>query len=162
MSTSLGRALVITVSDRAATGEYQDRSGPLLVAGLGDLGFEVAGPVIVADGAPVAAALRAGVSDGFSLIVTTGGTGVSPRDHTPEQTRPVLDRELPGIAEAIRAQGVTNGVPTAMLSRGVAGVTGQTAIVNLPGSTGACRDGLAVLAPVLVHLLAQLAGEDHS
>lgn len=162
MTGPADHALVLTVSDRAAAGQYADRSGPLLVAGLREWATDGQHPIIVdephlvPDGEPVGAALRAAVRDRVALVVTTGGTGLAPRDLTPEQTRSVLDRELPGVAEALRAFGVANGVPTAMLSRGVAGVAGRTVIVNLPGSTGGCRDGLAVLTPVLWHLLEQV------
>ncbi|MFV0458578.1 MAG: molybdenum cofactor biosynthesis protein B [Actinomycetales bacterium] len=152
------RALVITASDRSARGERPDRSGPLLVEALLALGLQVDGPRVVPDGEPVRVALQEGVWAGYHLLVTTGGTGVSRTDRTPEMTRSVLDREIPGIAEAIRARGVSAGVPTAMLSRGLAGLAGDTVVVNLPGSTGAVRDGVAVLAPVLGHLLDQIAG----
>ncbi len=155
------RALVITASNRAAAGVYEDRSGPVLVQGLEALGFIVDGPVVVPDGGPVDVALRRAVSDGYDVVLTTGGTGLSPGDLTPEVTRPVLDREVSGLAEAIRAHGVANGVPTASLSRGLAGVAGTTLVVNLPGSTGGCRDGLAVLGPVLVHAVSQVRGGDH-
>jgi molybdenum cofactor synthesis domain-containing protein len=140
---------------------YADTGGPILVRGLTDLGFEVVGPVVVPDGDPVEAALRQGLSDGMDLILTTGGTGLSPTDHTPEVTRRVVDREVPGLAEAIRAHGVSHGVPTAALSRGIAGLAGRTLVVNLPGSPGGCRDGLAVLAPVLTHAVDQIHGGDH-
>src|SRR5207237_2258842 len=112
-------------------------------------GCQADGPLVVPDGEPVAAVLRKAVQDGYDLVVTTGGTGLTPGDLTPEMTRPVLDREIPGIAEAIRAAGVAAGVPAAMLSRGLAGLAGGVLIVNLAGSTGGGRDGMAVLAPVL-------------
>ncbi len=157
----LGRALVVTASDRAARGEYADRAGPVLVAGLRELGFEVPPAVVVPDGAPVADQISGAVAAGVEVVLTTGGTGVGPRDLTPEVTEPLLERSLPGVAEAIRAYGASKGVATAVLSRGLAGVAGRTVIVNLPGSTGGCRDGLAVLSGVLAHLVAQVGGADH-
>lgn len=155
------RALVVTVSTRAASGVYDDRGGPLARDGLADLGFDVDGPEVVADGEPVEAALRSAVAAGYDVVVTTGGTGLTPRDLTPEMTRRVLDREVPGLAEAIRSYGAGKGVPTAALSRGYAGVAGTTLIVNLPGSPGGVRDGVAVLAPVLEHAVDQIQGGDH-
>lgn len=156
------RALAVTVSNRASAGVYEDTTGPLLVAGLAELGFEADGPQVVPDGAPVGAALRAAVASGYDVVLTTGGTGLTPTDRTPEETRAVLSYEVPGIAEAIRAYGIGQGVPAAALSRGVAGVTGSTLIVNLPGSRGGVRDGMAVLRPVLVHAVEQIHGGDHT
>ncbi|RFU43506.1 MogA/MoaB family molybdenum cofactor biosynthesis protein [Actinomadura logoneensis] len=154
------RALAVTVSNRASAGVYADKSGPVLVALLAEAGCEVDGPRVVPDGEPVEAALREAVSEGYDVVVTTGGTGLTPTDHTPEMTRRVLDREIPGIAEAIRAVS-RDTVPTSILSRGLAGTAGRTLIVNLPGSTGGVRDGMAVLAPVLAHAVDQIAGGDH-
>jgi molybdenum cofactor synthesis domain-containing protein len=155
------RARVVVASNRAAAGVYRDTSGPLLATGLRELGCEVDEPIVVVpDGEPVAAALRSAIADGVDVVVTSGGTGITPTDRTPEATRAVLDYEVPGLAEAIRARGAEK-VPTAVLSRGLAGVTGRTLIVNLPGSGGGVRDGLAVLGPVLVHAVEQLRGGDH-
>ncbi|HEY2505047.1 MAG TPA: MogA/MoaB family molybdenum cofactor biosynthesis protein [Streptosporangiaceae bacterium] len=155
------RALAVTASNRAAAGIYADKSGPVLVDLLRSAGCEVDGPQVVPDGEPVEAALRDAVAAGYDVVVTTGGTGLTPGDLTPEMTRRVLDREVPGIAEAIRAAGVAAGVPAAMLSRGLAGLAGRTLIVNLPGSTGGVRDGMAVLAGVLQHAIDQIHGGDH-
>lgn len=155
------RALAVTISNRASAGVYADKSGPVLVELLREAGCEPDGPVVIPDGAAVEAALRDAVAAGYDIIVTTGGTGLTPADETPEMTRLVIDREVPGIAEAIRAAGVNAGVPTAMLSRGLAGLAGTTLIVNLPGSTGGVRDGMSVLRPVIAHALDQAAGGDH-
>lgn len=161
MAGGVNRALVVVASNRAAAGVYADRGGPLLVDGLRSLGFAVDGPQVVPDGEPVAAALVAAVAAAYDVVLTTGGTGLTPGDLTPEMTRRVIDREVPGLAEAIRAYGLGHGVPSAALSRGLAGLAGNTLVVNLPGSTGGCRDGLAVLAPVLVHAVEQVRGGDH-
>jgi molybdenum cofactor synthesis domain-containing protein len=155
------RALALTVSNRAAAGVYEDRSGPVLAELLRETGCQVDGPVVVPDGSPVEQALREAVEAGYDVVVSTGGTGVTPADLTPEMTRLVLDREIPGIAEAIRAAGVAAGVPAAALSRGVAGLAGTTLIVNLPGSTGGVRDGMAVLSGLLAHAVDQVHGGDH-
>ncbi|MEU4476610.1 MogA/MoaB family molybdenum cofactor biosynthesis protein [Micromonospora sp. NPDC023966] len=154
------RARVIVASNRAAAGVYADTSGPLLVAGLRELGCEADEPVVVPDGEPVGAALRAARDEGVDVVLTSGGTGVTPTDRTPEVTRPLLDYEIPGIAEAIRAHSRA-AVPTAALSRGLAGVAGRMLVVNLPGSRGGAKDGLAVLGPILRHTVDQLRGGDH-
>jgi molybdenum cofactor synthesis domain-containing protein len=151
----------VVASTRAAAGTYEDRSGPVLLDGLRAMGFRADGPVVVPDGEAVGDALHQAVADGYDVVLTTGGTGLTPTDLTPEVTRPVLDREVPGLAEAIRAAGTAKGVPTAALSRGVAGVAGRTLVVNLPGSAGGCRDALEVLAPVLAHAVSQVRGGDH-
>ncbi|WP_422772535.1 MogA/MoaB family molybdenum cofactor biosynthesis protein [Plantactinospora sp. WMMC1484] len=154
------RARVVVASNRAATGVYPDTSGPLLVAGLADLGCEVDEPIVVRDGDPVGDELRRAAADGVDVVLTSGGTGINPTDRTPEVTRALLDYEVPGIAEAIRAQS-RDKVPTAALSRGLAGVVGRMLVVNLPGSTGGAKDGLAVLGPILRHAVDQLRGGDH-
>ncbi|WP_182379357.1 MogA/MoaB family molybdenum cofactor biosynthesis protein [Nocardioides sp. WS12] len=154
-------ATVIVASNRAAAGVYDDTTGPLIVDALQGLGFVVAAPVVCPDGEPVGEAIAAAVAAGARVVLTTGGTGLTPTDRTPEATRPLLDREVPGVAEAIRAAGVAKGVPTAALSRGVAGIAGQTLVVNLPGSRGGVKDALAVLEPVLVHAVEQIVGSDH-
>lgn len=154
------RALVITASNRAAEGVYDDRSGRVLYALLEEHGCTVDGPVVVRDGEPVYEALVKGLESAYQVIVTTGGTGLTPTDLTPEMTRRVLDREIPGIAEAIR-QVNREKVPTSVLSRGLAGQAGSTLVVNLPGSTGGVRDGMAVLGPILGHVVDQIRGGDH-
>jgi molybdenum cofactor synthesis domain-containing protein len=165
MSTQLpddARAVVVTASNRAAFGVYEDTSGQVLADGLRELGFDVEGPhVRPDDAAELEIVLEQAVIGGADVVLTTGGTGLSPTDVTPEATRAVLEREAPGIAEAVRRYGAENGVPTAVLSRGLAGTAGRTLIVNLPGSTGGVRDGLAVLGPLLPHVVSQLRGGDH-
>ena len=146
------RALVVTISTRAAHGVYDDVSGPVLVSGLEALGFDVAGPTVVPDGPEIESVLLGAVHDGFDVVLTTGGTGLTPNDVTPEHTARVITREASGIAK---------GVPTAALSRGRAGLAGETLIVNLPGSKGGVKDGMAVLSELLVHAVEQIRGGDH-
>ncbi|OXM45926.1 molybdenum cofactor biosynthesis protein [Amycolatopsis thailandensis] len=153
-------ARVIVASNRAAKGVYEDTTGPVITAWLAERGWDVPEPVVVEDGEPVGEALRDAVAARVQVIVTTGGTGISPTDRTPDVTRAVLDYELPGVADAIRAAGLPK-VPTAVLSRGVAGVAGRTLVVNLPGSRGGVKDGLGVLDGILDHAVDQLAGGDH-
>jgi molybdenum cofactor synthesis domain-containing protein len=153
-------ARVIIASTRASAGVYQDRCGPIISEWLAQHGFSSAAPVLVGDGGPVGQALRDAVADGVDVVITSGGTGISPSDDTPAQTTAVLDYEIPGLADAIRRSGLPK-VPTSVLSRGVCGVAGQTLVVNLPGSPGGVRDGLGVLADVLDHALDQIAGKDH-
>ncbi|UOZ08137.1 molybdenum cofactor biosynthesis protein MoaE [Amycolatopsis sp. WQ 127309] len=153
-------ARVIVASNRAAKGIYEDKTGPVIAAWLADRGYDVPAPVVVEDGDPVGVALRAALADGVAVVLTTGGTGISPTDRTPDVTKAVLDHELPGVADAIRAAGLPK-VPSAVLSRGVAGVAGRTLVVNLPGSSGGVKDGLGVLDGILDHAVDQLAGGDH-
>ncbi|MEU6857691.1 MogA/MoaB family molybdenum cofactor biosynthesis protein [Glycomyces sp. NPDC046736] len=155
-------ALVVVASNRAADGVYADESGPILIEGFAASGFGVAGPLVVHDGDEVEQALRDAVDDGFDLVVTSGGTGLTSQDLTPEVTRRVIEREVPGIAEAIRAVGLTK-TPHAALSRAIAGTAGKTLIVNLAGSRGAAKDALTVLTAEFVsHAVTQLHDGDHT
>lgn len=158
-----GRAAVLVVSTSAATDPALDHTGPVIAEWLRTRGFTVGDPAIVPDGGPVADTLTAAVSGGARVVITTGGTGVTPTDRTPEAVAPLLDLELPGIVEEIRRRGLAGAGPTALLSRGVAGVvSGRAFVVTLPGSRGGVTDGLAVLDGLLDHLLAQLHGDGHA
>jgi molybdenum cofactor biosynthesis protein B len=151
------KAAVLTVSDRVSRGEAEDASGDLLEELLRGDGYHVERAVVPDEADAIAAAIEE-LADSASLVLTTGGTGLAPRDVTPEATRTVLQREAPGIAEAVRADAIAR-TPHGLLSRGVAGVVGRTLVVNLPGSTGGCRDGYAVLRPALEHAVSLLAAE---
>ena len=154
------RTAVITLSDKGAKGERVDESGPLIKELVGPIGASVERYELLPDDRPqIAAALRRLADSGsIDLVLTTGGTGVAPRDVTPEATREVIDRELPGMAEAMRAESLRK-TPHAMLSRSVAGIRGQTLIVNLPGSPKAVRENLAVILPALAHAVAKIKGD---
>jgi molybdenum cofactor synthesis domain-containing protein len=154
-------ARVIVASTRAATGVYEDRTGPVIVDWLSSHGYTVPAPVVVADGDAVRQALQAAQDERVHVILTSGGTGISPTDRTADMTASLLDYQIPGLADAIRRSGLPH-VPTSVLSRGVCGVRGGTLIVNMPGSSGGVKDALAVLADVLEHAVDQLAGGDHA
>jgi molybdenum cofactor synthesis domain-containing protein len=154
-------AAVITCSNRSAAGVREDQSGELLAAAVGDWGFQLLSRTVVPDEiAAIQHAVCTAVTAGARLVLTTGGTGVTPSDVTPEAVSPLLDREIPGIAERLRAAG-GDRVPTSVLSRGVAGLIGDALVVTLPGSPGGVRDGIAVLQPLVGHVLDQAAGGDH-
>ena len=154
----VGRALVVVVDDRTAHGDEEDHSGPLVSELLGEAGFVVDGVVVVSsDEVEIRNALNTAVIGGVDLVVSVGGTGVTPRDVTPESTLDLLDRELLGIAEALRLSGLQAGIPDAGLSRGLAGISGSTLVVNLAGSRAAVRDGMATLGPLAAQIIAQLS-----
>ncbi len=155
------RAVVITASNRASSGVYEDRSGQILVEGLAALGYEVAPSIVLPDNIEmIRSAIEEAIDAQANLIVTTGGTGISPMDLTPEATAPVIDKYLPGILEAFRAYS-REKVPTTDLSRGFAGVTKSSLIINLPGSPGAVKDGLVIIERLASHIHDQLEGHDH-
>jgi len=159
--TLVGRALVVVVDDRTAHGDEEDHSGPLVTELLGEAGFVVDGVVVVSsDEVEIRNALNTAVIGGVDLVVSVGGTGVTPRDVTPESTLDLLDRELLGIAEALRASGLSAGIADAGLSRGLAGISGSTLVVNLAGSRAAVRDGMATLGPLAAQIIAQLSSLD--
>jgi molybdenum cofactor synthesis domain-containing protein len=155
----LGRALVVVVDDRVAQGEQEDNIGPLVTELLEEAGFIVDGSVAVAgETVDIRNALNTAVIGGVDVVITVGGTGVSPRDVTPDATSGVLDRPIPGIAEALRASGLAAGAVDAGVSRGLVGVSGSTLVVNLAGSRSAVRDGMATLSPLVTHVIEQLSG----
>jgi molybdenum cofactor synthesis domain-containing protein len=156
------RAAVITASNRAFNGVYEDTSGQVLLNGLKSLGYDIESVLVVPDEIEkISIAIQAEIKDGVDLVVTTGGTGISPFDITPEATAPLIQKQMPGILEALRAYS-REKVPTTDLSRGVAGVTDKTLIINLPGSPGAAKDGLVIIERLAPHIHDQLAGHDHS
>ena len=155
-------AIVITASNRAVAGVYKDLSGGALKIGLENLGYQVLGHKLVQDDLhQIATTIKSAIEEEIDLIVTTGGTGISPTDVTPEATKPLIQKMLPGFAEALRAYS-REKIPTADLTRGLAGVTGKSLIINLPGSPGAVRDGLVIIERLAPHIHDQLAGHDHS
>ncbi|TQK28695.1 MogA/MoaB family molybdenum cofactor biosynthesis protein [Arthrobacter sp. SLBN-53] len=157
----VGRALVVVVDDRTAHGDEEDHSGPLVTELLAESGFLVDGVVVVsADEVEIRNALNTAVIGGVDLVISVGGTGVSPRDVTPEATVDLLDRELLGISEALRASGLSAGIVDAGVSRGLAGISGSTLVVNIAGSRAAVRDGMATLSPLAVQVIGQLSRLD--
>ena len=158
-----GRAAVVVVSTQASVDPALDRTGPVIAGWLRERAFTVAEPVIVPDGGPIAETVSAELLSDARVVITTGGTGVTPTDRTPEAIAPLIDLELPGITEEIRRRGLAGAGPTALLSRGIAGIaSGGALIVTLPGSRGGVADGLAVLDGLLDHVLAQVSGEGHA
>ena len=156
------RAAIITASNRAFNGVYEDKSGQILLEGLKTLGYHIDGVQVLPDDVEkISSAIRSAIKNGVDLLVTTGGTGVSPFDVTPEATAPLIEKEMPGILEALRAYS-RDKVPTTDLSRGAAGVTNKTLIINLPGSPSAAKDGLVIIERLASHIHDQLAGHDHS
>jgi len=159
---ALRTAVVITASNRASAGVYADTSGEILAAGLTKLGYELKDPIVIPDNiSQIQAAIELSLAGKVDLIVTTGGTGVSPHDVTPEATAPLIRKLLPGIPEAFRAYS-RDRVPTTDLSRGLAGVTGSSLIINLPGSPGGVKDGLVIIERLAGHVHDQIAGVDHT
>lgn len=156
----MSSALVLVASHRASRGIYEDTSGPILAQGLRDLGFSVEVKV-VDDGEPVAEALSYAIDLEVELIITSGGTGLTPKDLTPEITSRFVERALPGIAEALRFDGMNQGMPMAALSRAIAGIAKNSLIINVAGSQGAARDAVRVLSPILLHAIDQMKGGDH-
>jgi molybdenum cofactor synthesis domain-containing protein len=155
-------AVVITASNRASAGVYADTSGEILAAGLTKLGYELKDPIVIPDNiSQIQAAIELSLAGNVDLIVTTGGTGVSPHDVTPEATAPLIKKLLPGIPEAFRAYS-RDRVPTTDLSRGLAGITGSSLIINLPGSPGGVKDGLVIIERLAGHIHDQIAGVDHT
>jgi molybdenum cofactor synthesis domain-containing protein len=154
-------ARVIIASTRASAGVYEDRTGPVIVDWLTQRGYVAPPPVVVPDGLAVSRALFAALGEKPDVILTSGGTGISPTDGTADATANIVDYQIPGLADAIRRSGLPH-VPTSVLSRGVCGVRDGILIVNLPGSSGGVKDGLGVLADVLEHALDQLGGKDHT
>lgn len=154
-------AAIITASNRASLGIYEDTSGEILSEGLRELGFTIAVQVVVPDSVSlIAAEISKAIESKVDLIVTTGGTGISPTDVTPEATAPLIQKALPGIHEALRAYS-RDKIPTSDLSRGLAGTADQSLIINLPGSPGGVRDGLVIIGRLARHAISQLAGGDH-
>jgi molybdenum cofactor synthesis domain-containing protein len=156
------RAAIITASNRAFNGVYEDKSGQILLEGLKSLGYQIDDVQVLPDNIEkISSAIKSAIKEGLDLVVTTGGTGVSPFDVTPEATANLIEKEMPGILEALRAYS-RDKVPTTDLSRGAAGVTNKTLIINLPGSPGAAKDGLVIIERLASHIHDQLAGHDHS